>query len=74
MSRNMQKTVERAKGKIPCNYDLKMSELYGLVQSVLEKQTTGAVYDAVTMAFYYGFELGARATERGKYKTDIKGV
>lgn len=72
MKRNMKQTVEKIKGKniIPAHYDMdgeEMSELFNMIVS----QDNDAIFNALSMAFDYGFVLGARAQEAGKLPHNI---
>ena len=67
MKRDMMKTVERAKGTIPYNYELTFGELRDLY-SVLMDESRDSRWDALTTAFDYGFVLGARAQKAGKFR------
>lgn len=66
-TRNMVKTVEKSKGQIPLHYDLVVEDLNVFMRMIKENGIDGA-FDAVVMAFRYGFVLGNRATVAGKVK------
>ena len=67
--RNMEKTAERIKGQFEAKngldrYDLTFDEITQLIREC-EK---GNEFEAIEMAFLYGFVLGNRATVAGKVK------
>lgn len=65
MKRDMMKTSEKVKGNIPTQYDLtgeELQELHELIHSGSDGE-----FDALSIAFKYGFALGARAEKTGKY-------
>lgn len=65
MKRDMMKTVETVKGKklIPRDYSMNADEL----MTICEMFQSGKPFDAITIAFDYGFVLGARAQKAGKF-------
>lgn len=67
MKRNMMKTVEKMKGRIPTVYDMTMEEMQEL-HDILHSGTKDGEFDALSAAFCYGFALGARAEKSGKYE------
>lgn len=65
--RNMMETAQKAKGNIPHEYSLTMSECRELTVMVHD----GHLVSALLTAFRYGFVLGNRATASGKITTRI---
>lgn len=70
--RNMEKTVEKIKGKfnnksISDRYDMTLDEMLRLMDMVHE----GKAPEAICMAFDYGFILGHRATATGKVANSL---
>ena len=65
-NRNMEQIVKRVYQNdcIPNEYQLTITEMEQL-HSIL---VTGKVFEALAMAFDYGFALGCRATRKGKTK------
>ena len=66
MKRNMMKTVEKVKGNIPTMYDIDSSEINELCK-ILKAGSSDAIFNALSIAFEYGFILGARAHKSGKF-------
>lgn len=66
MKRNMMKTVEKVKGNIPTMYDMDSSEMDELYR-ILKEGSSDAIFNALSIAFDYGFMLGARAQKSGKF-------
>ena len=62
--RDMVKTAARVRGIDQGNYSITVPEMYELMEMA---RTVGAA-DAIALAFDYGYVLGHRATEAGKYK------
>ena len=63
MTRDIEKTAEKARENKPEYYDLTYQEM----QDLLEK-ARGDIGNAIRTAFNYGFVLGHRATAAGKVK------
>lgn len=63
MTRDIEKTAEKARENKPEHYDLTYQEL----RDLLEK-ARGDIGKAIITAFNYGFVLGHRATAAGKVK------
>lgn len=59
MKRNMKKIADSMRGKIPGAYQMSMSEWIQLARMARGPEPSG-VYDAVIMAFRYGFALAQR--------------
>lgn len=59
MARNMEKIAENMKNKIPDRYTLSLFE-YAYLADMAKGTGKDAAYDAVAMAFRYGFALGRR--------------
>lgn len=57
-SRNMEKLTESA--KIPDRYGMTVKE----VSRIYDMITEGKIYDAITMAFEFGFVMGSRAERK----------
>ena len=70
MKRNMMKTVEKVKGRIPDVYDMTLEEMQEL-HEILNNGTRDCEFDAFSAAFCYGFALGARAEKSGKYEIRV---
>lgn len=66
MKRNMTKIAEQIKGKIPDAYQLKGSEWLELAEKAREPYPD-ALWDALIIAFRYGFALAQRY-EKNKRK------
>lgn len=60
--RDIVATAAATEGKIPKRYNLSVEELEELHKLIME----GKEIEAVLIAFRYGFELGRRATKKGK--------
>lgn len=60
MKRDMYKTVAKIQGKIPNGYSLKISECLDLAHKAAE----GEAFNAIAMAFDYGFALGQRSAKK----------
>ena len=67
MFRDMKNTAAQAIGKIPNGYQLRATELGELIELAYSGRTDG-VYDALVMAFRYGFILGKRAQKNAPTK------
>ena len=65
--RNMEQTANKAKDNIPGYYDLTSEEIIALLRKANSSVSEGR-YDALRIAFDYGFVLGHRATLAGKVK------
>lgn len=70
--RNMEKTAMKVKGQFNYKtgldkYDMQGDEMIQLIQKAEE----GQAFDAISMAFCYGFVLGHRATAAGKIKEKL---
>lgn len=63
MKRDMEKIAEEMKNKIPESYLLSLPEYKYLANKARGKEPDAA-YDAVAMAFRYGFALGQRHEKR----------
>ena len=66
MTRDMMKTADLAHENIPGAYDLTCGELTQLMEIAIPEELRSlvpldGVYDAITVAFRYGFVLGSRA-------------
>ena len=64
--RDMISTAEAVRGEIPDRYDLTVPEINTL-HSMIHTDLDGEL-DALTIAFKYGFVLGARAQKAGKFQ------
>ncbi len=64
MKRDMTKTAMKAAGKIDRRYDMSPEDLDQLVRMAIHEDT----HMAIITAFRYGYILGGRAHEAGKYK------
>jgi len=66
-NRNMEQIVKKVYQNdcIPKEYQMTITEMEQL-HSIL---VTGKVFEALAMAFDYGFALGCRATRKGRTKT-----
>ncbi|MDO5327755.1 MAG: hypothetical protein Q4G00_13680 [Clostridia bacterium] len=69
MKRDMIKTSNSTIGHIPGMYDMTILELQQLIE-ILHNGRDGE-YDALDIAFRYGFALGARAERTGKYHLPV---
>ena len=67
MNRNMEKLSESARKVIPAEYDINSEELTRL-RNMIYSGDKDKVFDAVCIAFNFGFVMGNRATRRGKVK------
>ena len=67
MTRNMEKLSEEARKAIPAEYDINSVELSRL-RDMIYSGDKDKVFEAVCMAFNFGFVMGNRATRRGKVK------
>lgn len=70
MKRNMTMIAEQIKGKIPDAYQLKGSEWLELAEKAHEPYSD-ALWDALIMAFNYGFALGQRC-EKNRRKRGVQ--
>lgn len=59
MKRDMLCTARQAIGKIPTVYDLTADELR-LLEEIARKPNANGLWDAIGIAFRYGFILGTR--------------
>lgn len=71
MLRNMEKIVSDTKGKIPSGYQLTYAEVVRLVKMAVGGGDTNSAFEAICIAFDYGFALGRRCEKRQK-KTPAK--
>lgn len=71
MKRDMQKIANEIRKKVPDQYDLKVGDLI-LLNDMIENDFQDGKYDALQMAFYYGFALALRMEKNKKIKR--KGV
>lgn len=71
MARNLEKTVSLVRIGRECSvvpeYDIPGSD----IMKLMKKAQSGEAYDAIMAAFNYGYVMGHRATEKGKY-TELK--
>lgn len=65
--RNMENLSEKARGNIPSAYDINSEELLRLKDMICSGDKD-QMFEAVCMAFNYGFVCGCRATRAGKVK------
>ena len=65
MTRNMEKTAERATKEIPGYYDINSAEIIDLMKKA-RNANPNDTFDAVVTAFKYGFVMGNRATVTGR--------
>lgn len=66
--RNMLKTAEKARGigKTNLKYDLYSDEVVELMHIATDAPyNVNNVYEAICIAFYYGYVLGGRAVAKG---------
>ena len=63
----MKDTAAQAIGKIPSSYQLRATELGELMKMVYSDEGNGA-FNALVMAFRYGFVLGKRAQKNAPTK------
>lgn len=66
MKRDMIKTAEQIKGKVPAQYDMTVLEFQQL-HEMLQKDE----FKALSMAFEYGFVLGTRAERANRYNLSV---
>lgn len=66
MKRNMIKTADLVKGKIPTMYDMDSFDMAQLLD-ILHSDSIDREFEALDIAFRYGFALGSRAEKTGKY-------
>lgn len=57
--RNMEQTVKKTVGKIPTAYDISIEEICELTKLCKTDN-----FNAIRIAFYYGFALGGRAEKK----------
>lgn len=62
---NIQKTVQRAKGKIPFYYELSFNEMCQIADICKDR----GLLEAVMVAFDFGFIRGTRAKARDRVST-----
>lgn len=62
-TRSMEATINRVKGNVPSEYDMRVTEMAQLAE-IAQRNTI----EALGMAFYYGFAMGGRAAKVNKYK------
>jgi len=65
MTRDMEKTAEKAIQNIPDKYTIMSDEIMDLMKKARLK-SPDETFDAILTAFRYGFVLGHRATIAGK--------
>lgn len=70
MNRDLMKTSDLIKGKIPDRYDLTVGEMQ-MLHEMIHSGSGDGEYDALVSAFRYGFVLGARAEKSGKYELKV---
>ena len=56
-------TIDRVKGSIPNEYDMRVPEMAQLSKIARENPI-----EAIGLAFYYGFAMGGRAAKANKYR------
>ena len=64
-TRNMEQIAAAAVEHIPEQYDIDSEELKRLMRAIKDRGFDGA-FDALCMAFNFGFAMGNRATKAGK--------
>lgn len=69
MKRDMMKTSNSMIDRIPGRFDMTIWELRQLIE-ILHNGRDGE-FDALSIAFRYGFALGARAERTGKYHLPV---
>ena len=69
MKRDMMKTSNSMIGRIPGRFDMTLLELQQLIEILHNGR--GGEFDALDIAFRYGFALGARAERTGKYDLPV---
>ena len=62
--RDLIKTANKVTGCIPYQYDLTIEEMRQLDDIAREQD----IYEAIMLAFNYGYVVGHRITKSGKYK------
>lgn len=70
--RDIKRTAARV--TVPHEYDLRASEALNLVNECREDTTSDGMYKLMYIVFRYAFEMGARATVRGKYRPYVHDV
>ena len=61
--RDMMKTAAKVNGGIPTEYDMTAEEM-----NLLHDISADDLFDALSIAFHYGYVMGGRAAKAGKYK------
>ena len=59
----MMATIDRVKGSVPNEYDMRVPEMAQLAKIARENPI-----EAIGLAFYYGFAMGGRAAKANKYR------
>lgn len=72
MKRDMMKIVAETKGKVPRAYNMTCVELMRLMEISVGGGDTNAAFEAITMAFDYGFALGVRSEKNKKKSPSTK--
>lgn len=62
-ARNMFSTIDKIKGNVPSEYDMRVTEMAQLAE-IAQKNPV----EAIALSFYYGFAMGGRAAKVNKYK------
>ena len=59
-------TVKECK-PLPSNYEMTIAEIQSIAEDAKTQDAGETLYNAITMAYRFGFIKGSRATRRGKY-------